>query len=669
MTQQSGPTPPGIIGTVVPGYGVLDVPTLGEISESTLFTGADGIGAFDSAVIATASWADLADSQAAVDFITESVTAFDIGELIAFNDIVLAAPVALPDLAGGLEVAWKAIFEADFSTRGNVALEAWTRLALGGWASGSLGLRAALDQRCTHAAQASAAADVFLVRTVGAALGEWRDGDLVAALGRLAEVDDIEGNVAFELGMVHLREAVEADEPANAAEFLDEAFRMFELADYDEYRPDAMAFKTACSAVAAFLRHEPIPDSSASDITSAVHDWYVGYLGEAPHWRQARAQVGGAWANLVTDLERIADLDSDAWLDAGVLLSDVARVYISHHSSTLIADPNSWPEPAGDGAARAERRLREGVAVAIGPRLDATLAASAERIKLVDRWLGIIVENQPKSDQAARDAMSAARQRIRESPPPGKLDASRGAGLPDSIREALGDQLDPSALDQVVDLIDKLGAEGGLELTRPMGHGQANLREHLVLKSLHEQMAAIAPSEHAQWWGVLNTVMTALVRVAAITIDNEQGGARRLPWHADDGDEKKPREALLADYLAQALQFITGIHVHVEVPNIAGGRADVVVPVGTEEFVIEVKREERLLTDGELTAAYADQAAQYTHTRTPFAMLAVLDLVRRTSRLGLDGSFWVARWTDGSVERALVGVRVLASVDTPSSLS
>lgn len=88
-----------------------------------------------------------------------------------------------------------------------------------------------------------------------------------------------------------------------------------------------------------------------------------------------------------------------------------------------------------------------------------------------------------------------------------------------------------------------------------------------------------------------------------------------------------------------------------------------------EEFVIEVKRATAKRSDIQLAAEYADQAAQYTHTRTPFAFLAVLDLTRNQTRLGLDASFWISEWTDGIVTRALVGLRVLADVAPPWELS
>lgn len=82
-----------------------------------------------------------------------------------------------------------------------------------------------------------------------------------------------------------------------------------------------------------------------------------------------------------------------------------------------------------------------------------------------------------------------------------------------------------------------------------------------------------------------------------------------------------------------------------------------------------MKRETAKRTEGRLAAAYADQAAQYTHTRTPFAFLAVLDLTSYQARIGLDASFWVSKWTDGIVTRVLIGLRVLANVAPPSGLS
>jgi hypothetical protein len=312
-----------------------------------------------------------------------------------------------------------------------------------------------------------------------------------------------------------------------------------------------------------------------------------------------------------------------------------------------------------------------GVPIAIGPRLDAALAASAERTDLIDRWLTSVADHLPDLPADVVDAIAAARQRIREAPPPGKGDASRDAVFHDSIRGALASVLgdvEYARVEALLGPVDLLVQP--LDAPEPsVEFANRSLQEHLLLKRLNDRIHAILPDEHALWFDPLNMVLTAITRVTAIAIDHTQGGERRLPWHGEVDAGRRPPEHRLADYIAQGVQLLTGIRVHVEVPNIGGGRADVVVPVRGEEFVIEVKRETATKTNDELTDHYANQAAQYTHTRTPFAFLAVLDLSRQTTRLGLDASFWVTPWTDQTVTRALVGLRVLADVASPSTLS
>lgn len=663
--------------TYVLGYGQLHVPTLDEVGgETALFNNPTEFDTYTSAVIACANWPELTDQAAATVAIGRAVTGFQIEELMSFCDIALAAPQTLPYLATTLAAAWRTISEDDATTRGNVALEAWTRLAIGGWTN-SLQLRGALDARCENASRATATADIFLVRAVGAALDQWADDDLHAALRRLADFEDIECDVAFELGMTQLRAAVESKEPADAAVHLDAAAQMFDHSSIEGERPDAVAFRLACAAVAAFLLAQPVPEGSATAIENAVGHWYLGYLNEVPHWRQARAQTGAAWAALVADLQKVSALDDYTWLEPITLLADIGRIYLSHNSSMLLANPRQEPgelqlPTRTRAAAQLDREeTRAGVPVAIGPRLDSALAASAERADLIDRWLTSVPDHLPDLPTEVIDAVATARIRIREAPRAGKRDASRDAAISDGIREALADNLDGDTLARVVELLEPvLGMRTVLDAPHvSLASAQESLREHLVLRELHEGLRMLLPAEHAAWFSSLNVVLTALCRVAAITIDHTQGGERRLPWHGDIAEGSQPAEHRLADYIAQSIQILTGIRTHVEVPNIGGGRADVVIPVAGEEFVIEVKRQTAQRTDAQLTAAYADQAAQYTHTRTPFAFLAVLDLTRHQARLGLDASFWISEWTDGSVTRALIGLRILADVAPPSDLS
>lgn len=659
---------------LVLGFDDLQVPTLIEVDgEGALFNESGPLDAYTSALVAVRWWDQLDDPGAAAHAVQDALLTFEIEELITFGDVVLTAPSALGGLHKTLAVAWRMIEESDTDTRGNVALECWTRLALGGWTT-SLQLRGVLAARCEQAARSNAAADIFLVRTVAAALEQWRDVELLSGLESLAGIEEVECDVALELGMSHMRAAVESADSAAAAASLLSAETMFVHANLEGARPDAVAFMTACRAVASFLQAEPIPAGSARAVSNAVGHWYLGYLSEAGHWRQARAQTGAAWAALVADLDALSALDDSAWLEPITLLADIGRVYVAYNSTTLLADPQHFPPWADrldpEPSAREEPR-DQAVAVALGPRLDAALAASAERLELIDRWLAAAAQHLPDLSVDAVNAIAAARERLREQPPPGKVSASLDSDVPRVVREALADTLDDNTYDQVTALLGPVFAASELLQPAPVSVTVAhhNLQEDLLLKTLNRRISELLPDEHRHWWNPLNVTLTALVRVTSIAIDQSQGGQRRLPWHGDIAVGALPPEHRLADFIAQMLQGLTGIHCHVEVPNIGGGRADVVVPVMGEEFVIEVKRSTTTRNNAQLVQDYADQAAQYTHTRTPFAFLAVLDLTPHESRLGLAESFWVAEWSDGPTTRAVVALRVLANVATPSSLS
>ncbi|WP_020578891.1 hypothetical protein [Actinopolymorpha alba] len=667
--------------TLIPGYGTAgELPTVeGAGGETTVVTNPphelEPDVLYERVLALCASWADLTDRAGVTNWLESAVPLLGIEGLIDFNNVVLTSPAALGDLADVLAKIWEVI-SADDGSRGNVALEGWTRLALAGWTE-SLPIRAALGKRAARAAQAHAQADGFLVRSLGAVLDQWPDAESRNSLERLAVIEEVECNVAFELGMALLRQAVSVDDLADAAGVFAAAYDMFNRANLEGERPDAVAFGTASSAVGAFLIGQPVAEETISKVQGAITEWYNGYLGLVPEWRQARAQTAGAWAALLTDLGKLSDLDRP-WLDATRLLADVGHLYSAHNSMIMVADPRKLPSLFGDilplpvapDADRVDHPV--GIPVAVSPRLDAALVRTADSLELVDRWLDAMTQRLPDDvEEAAVDAINRARERIRSAPPTGKAGASRESLIPEEIREALSERLDEAELALVEHTLgplltpaDATIVRAGITDDRPVP-----LAEELTLAGITAQLSALLPDEFDIWGPRVTQVLRAVIRVVTIAIDREQGGARNLPWHRDP-DERKPPEAELADYLALGIQLATGNRCHVEVHNTGGGRADVLIPIGTEQFVIEVKRITAKRTNDALTTEYGPQATEYTKTGAPFAFLAVLDLTRHASRLDLADSFWVDEWHDDSGRtRALTGLRVLGKVDPPSSKS
>lgn len=623
-------------------------------------------------------WEQLENREAAGAWIATVMPALGMDELIDFNDVALTSSTLLSDIAETLEVGWTAL-SADTTSRGNVALEGWARLALGGWTASTLSLRAALAMRAAKASTEEVEADIFLVRTLGAALDQWPDPEVASALERLSSIEDVECDVAYELGMRDLRRAVEAQEPSDAAAALEDARQLFTRANEEGVRPDAAAFDAACAAVASFIRGESVLTESVITISEAVADWYSGYLGLPPHWRQARAQTGGAWAALVLDLQAVGEVHEPSWLDPMQLLADVGRIYVSHNSSTLIAKPTTPPAEFDDLEAPATQGISPmvpvasgGVAVALGPVLDASLAASSNTQRLVAKWLAAVGEAPPENTALDEvSAIAAALERIRSMPPPGKGGASRDQPLPETLREALEDVLDRATYEKVVGAVSAhLSQKGKEEQPEGAAFPSLTLNQDLVLLHLTKELAALRPEEVLTWGPQLNLFLTVLVRAATLALDQEQGGQKALPWHSKVEDGKKSPEHHLADFLCWAFA-LSGLSSYVEVPNAGGGRADVLVQIGTERLVIEVKRVTAKRTSGQLTSEFGPQAAQYTITGAPFAFLAVLDNARHTSHLDLFGSFWVDEWVDptNEVKRPLVGLRVLTNVPPPSEIS
>jgi hypothetical protein len=167
----------------------------------------------------------------------------------------------------------------------------------------------------------------------------------------------------------------------------------------------------------------------------------------------------------------------------------------------------------------------------------------------------------------------------------------------------------------------------------------------------------------------LTACLVVIVRTVAYYTEQAQNGERSVPWLGDPG-RNPPAEHVLADALCQALQ-IAGLTAFVELPNVAGGRVDVIVVFQRCRLSIEIKRDLGVHDDESLTNAHGTQAVQYSSSGIPVALLGILELGKRTHRAPLSDAFWVhaVQLEDGERTHALIGFRVQANVDSPSRAS
>ncbi len=664
------------------GYGARTFPVLAQLDQRAVVeTNPEDVApdvVLSLAMALCYDWSTVEDCVAALAWLSRAIPTLDVEALIDLDDVALASAGLLADGAGVLESAWT-VLSKDPSLRGNVALEGRVRLALGGWCEGNLSLRSGLVERVRQAALGAVDVDPFLVRSAAAALHQWQDSELERALEQLAGDEDVECDIALELGMANVRRAVEASDQVAAITALRAARDLFDRASGEGERPDASAFGAACAAVSRFLDGGSVTSEDVRRVRESATAWHRGYLGLPPHWRQARAETAGHWAALMDDLHRVSDLHETTWLSAMQLLADVGRLYVSHNGYQLIGNPGGGPAVLSaadhdDNASAASNGAAPAVALALQPALDAGLAATANSLTLLDRWLESAARGGGDVDPEAVAAIAAARARIRSAPPPsGKVSASRDEWLPPALREALQQVGSPEVYAEIVetlrphaDVIVSAWAQLALDMaTTPL-----TLAEEAVLRDRLARLQELQPAAFASWSPHLNRLLSVLIRVARFAIDREQHGDRTLPWHSQVATGKKPAEHLLADFVVTLLLF-DGVVTAPEVRHVGGGRCDVFVVIDRERLVIEVKRVSGpRWSDERLVDEFGTQAAQYQMTGAPFAFLAVLDATPSSARIDLDTTFWVSPWTHELLRSAepwgLTTMRVLSDVEPPS---
>lgn len=394
--------------------GVPSVSCLG--GEETIYASAHEL-ASDSRVVEVAvalcdEWANLENQAAAGALLIGAANAVPVLAARDLYDVLLCAEETLPQIALGLEAA----FKARASTQGyerDAALEGWTRLALGHWTKHTLQLRGLL-----HEGSEAPDATEPLVRALGAACSMWDDFELAEALMALAMHHSLEADAAMELGFQKVASAVACTDINASRGDLDDALRWFDTAYLDDARPDASAFRAVVGGVTELATGRTVDDARFDSIANVVYEYLDGYRGAHPGWRGARAGTTSAWLDLLTQL-RIAE--TDRWFDTGVTLRALAHAFAAEQTMVLVVNPgmDNFVSQAG-------------VRALIWPRVEELARGNASVVTHINRWLR--TSNEP-AGSATRLAVETLLARLDESP--SKKTSSESVRLPNAIRENL----------------------------------------------------------------------------------------------------------------------------------------------------------------------------------------------------------------------------------------
>lgn len=612
------------------------------------------------------SWPELQSPDLAVHFLLDAAASENLFVYADVLDVVLNCAAALPDVAKPFADRMRVA-----SSRGGVgaeiALEAWTRLALGGWC-GHIQVRGALASHIDALASADPDPSAYLTRAVSAALEQWNDEDLLHGLETLANLDPTESDAALELGLYSLGKAAGAEDMAGATTSLDRAITWLDRSRREDDRNDAEVFLLASRALRAFSGGRAVARSEVDELEAAVFAYLEGFTGLETHWRAPRSETAPAWLKLIAGLERATQIAEPAWWEPAAVIDVAAELYSAHASLRLVV---SW-EGAGRMEPASPASRQSGVAAIVRPPIKEGIAGQGNAIALLDIWLGKRREmssGQPADELDADDLFAAVRELrdhlAEESPPNPK--ALRGVDpLPDPLRDALhlsgpAAAVLSGAIEQVPALLDVVQEMAAA--APAVSYAEAEIVERVC-----GDIAAIIGTAYGAKPEVRSLVLP-LVRFTSHFLDQLQSGSRKTEWLGLSA-KPYPAESVLADALDQHLR-LWGLNSYTEVPNVGGGRVDVIVQFSRCRFSVEVKRELAARSNAALVTKYGAQAVQYASTDVPIAFMAVLDYGARATRIDLPGAIWTTPVQIDDVSRvyALTSLRVQANVASPSTSS
>lgn len=583
-------------------------------------------------------WGMLDDRGTATSFlirVVEEVTPLSARDLF---DVLLNSEEVLPAISNPFEGALRKLAGGTGVVR-DFALEAWTRLALGDWASKTHHLRAAL-QDGSEAEDAS----YPLVRAIGAALSRWHDDTLRDALKSLVSHEDLDSEAAMELGLYSVACAAARANVEEVREGLAEARRWFDMARHDEARSDAVAFDAVIGGVMDQTRGEILPADRYDAIRDSVYTYLDGFIGVAPGWRFPRANTTTAWMDLLSQLNQA---NTDRWYDPPRTIESLAVAMAAEKTMNLVVNPG--------GAAS-----QIGVRALVQPQVESLARENGQVLSHLRRWLA---KQNNAADDKVRGAVIELLAQLEALPP-----KAQGESRPDvdAIRERL--HLTPDAARVMAD-----AAEATPELlplyeqltwyTSPPRYAEQSLLDQILADCNQHAEGGIGPYRLE-----LGLVLSKLVRFASFHLDAGQSGERAVPWFASG--KPWPAEHQVADDL-NGMLCMDGLSSIVERPNTAGGRLDIAVTFPRCRICIEVKRVTTTRANEQLVTSYGAQAVQYAATDVPVAFLVVADYARRATRLDLTGAFHVSpvRLQPESRQHALTTLRLQANVASPSSAS
>ncbi len=463
---------------------------------------------------------------------------------------------------------------------------------------------------------------------------------LVDALSDERSVDEAN----FELGMHHLRKLLDTGSIEATSELL-KAESYFRVAcEFASIHAEATLYRNACRMLRDFSQGDLA--NSAQLIANEIRESLTALRayhrsGDDPSWLGARTTEIACWEALERKLRSLDhEINREGWFDArDVIESLLIPVYCASRSLLKRGD-------AG------------GVEFLVQPRLIGTIAANKSHFSNLQEWL----RRNPSSPIAAEVSRLITSSESELNTSNSSLVAI--SKITRTNLHGILDQLSPG--DDAKQILSQVIEDTILLQTRNLNHVQDRIITQCI-----EGLGSHPDYKHPDVRVVFNATLWWLVRFIASRLDSMKGDAPEIGYlfRRDDGTRAK-EDKLQNDFMTLFRPYAVGSQI--EVTNIGGGRADVMLQYNAEKMVVEVKREDRDCSFEAIEYRYAEQAFQYQNTASRMGFLLVLDQSDRGGQaLHLADSIRPMKLTpkDETEPRYIVVCRISGDRYTPSELS
>ena len=456
---------------------------------------------------------------------------------------------------------------------------------------------------------------------VGVAYSHLREPNLISILQTIEQHASSCASVKYEIGLVYLINGLESSHLDDACSYLKAAQeKMTESIALSEVNPSARLYSYTLDLLLKFyngLPDQPLPriDKEFNLALFELKNWAKE---SKIKWLGARHSTVLNWQILADKLVELSEYLSEEswWAAAEVVEKCLLPTYLS--SRSILHYENST----------ALEKL-------IQPRIDQALIEHKGLCNHVRQWATRHPENELYHDVALLlDNIQ-------------KVECSKS--------NSSASRLNKIVHDCICDAIDSVESQ--------INKSEAELIE-CICSTLSENKD-FSESENGR--KLTHTILILLIRFLTYTLDHTRTNAPDISYLF----EESPGESTLQLHFHKwCYTYLKG---GIEISDIGGGRADLLVQVGAERIVIEVKRE---LTDASfenLLKIYNRQATEYQNTGLRIGFLLVLDLTQASKGGGMHLSHLMKAFhtiRDGELEpRTVIIAKVSGRRELPSDFS